>query len=298
MALDDCGDVVTARHGEAPGVRLAAVRGDDGRLPRTAERNTAGVAARALLAAAGRGAAGVELELDKGLPLASGLGSSAASAVAAVVAVDALLGLSAPAAELLAAALEGERAACGAAHPDNAAPSLLGGLVLCRQGEPLELPVPSGLGVAVVHPRLSLATAEARARLGRDLPLATAVAQWADLGAFVHALHTGDLDLLARSLVDRVAEPVRAALVPGFAAVRAAALAAGALGASLSGSGPSTFALVAGAERAPAVAAAMLSGFATAGVDGEVVYAGAVPRRGARVLADGAPSAAVAGSAG
>lgn len=288
MCLGSPGDVVVARRA-VPGdgrelVRLGAIRGDHGLLPRDAERNTATVAARALLEQAGRLGEQLELELDKGLALASGLGSSAASAVAAVVAVDALLGLGASPAELLAAALAGERAACGSAHPDNAAPSLLGGIVLVREGgEIIELPVPEGLAVAVVRPHLALSTKQARRCLPREVPLATAVAQMADLGATVDALHRGDLAALGRSVVDRFAEPARAGLIPGFRAVQRAALDAGALAASISGAGPSIFALCSQAEDASRVGAAMRAAFAAAGHSSDLHH-GAVPRRGARVL--------------
>lgn len=285
MALESPGDSVSARRSERPGIVLARIRGDEGRLPRDPTRNTATVAARALLDAAGRPGEGLVLELDKGLPLASGLGSSAASAVAAVVAVDALFGLGASQTELLAAALAGEEAACGAAHPDNAAPSLLGGIVLVRHdGELRPIPVPQGLAVAVVRPHCALSTKEARRRLPRELPLATVVAQMADLAATIDALHRGDLAALGRSVVDRIAEPVRASLVPGFLAAKAAALEAGALAASISGAGPSVFALCDGAEAAERVATAIAHAFEHAAGLAADRHFGLVPRHGARVV--------------
>ncbi len=289
MALASPGDVVVARRSPRPGVVIAKITGDGGKLPRDPSRNTATVAARALLEAAGRGQEGVVLELEKGLPLASGLGSSAASAVAAVVAVDALFDLGTGAEGLLAAALAGETAACGSAHPDNAAPSLLGGIVLVRQGgEIVPLPVPAGLAVAVVRPHLSLSTKEARRRLPRTLPLATIVAQMADLAATVDALHRGDFAALGRAVRDRIAEPVRSDLIPGFAAAKAAALAAGGLAASISGAGPSVFVLCEGVATAELAAAAMARAFereADLAVD---CHFGLVPKEGARVLKDSA----------
>lgn len=290
MALAGAGDTVAARTAEEPGVRLT-VSGDGGRLPRRAEANTAGVAARALLEAAGRDD-GLELALDKGLPLASGLGSSAASAVAAAVAVDRLLGLGAGTGELLAAAMQGERVASGSPHPDNAAASLLGGIVLSRARadapgglEAIRLPVPAGLAVAVVRPHLEVATAGARRVLPARVALADAVAHSADLAGLVAGLYRGDPELVGRCLVDRLAEPARAGLVRGFAAAKRAALDAGALGASLSGAGPSTFALCASREVAERVGEAMRAAFAGAGVEADLILS-SCDAPGARVLAD------------
>lgn len=275
FALDGWGDMVAARAAAEPGVRLVEIRGDGGRLPLAAEANTAGVAARKLLELApppsDSGPAGVELVLEKGLPLASGLGSSGASGVAAAVAVNAALGLGAGEETLLAAALAAEEVACGAAHPDNVAPALLGGLLLIRPGDPpaiTRLPVSGDLFTAVLHPHAEVSTADARAVLPRSVPLATLTRQAGDLAAMVAGLFQNDDDLIRSALVDHVAEPVRAALTPGFDAVRGAALEAGALGAGLSGSGPSIFALCRGEERAVAAGAAMREALA-AGVDGD-----------------------------
>lgn len=269
-ALEGPGDRVRARRSDRPGVTLAKVEGDRdgegrGRLPRDPGANTASVAALALLEAAGHPGTGVELELFKGLPLASGLGSSAASAVAAAVAVDALLDLGSSREDLLAAALEGERVASGTVHADNAAPCLYGGWVLVRsnqstEGSPVDvvpLEVPGELTVVLLQPELEIVTREARNMLPRALPLSAAVTQWGNLGALVAALHQGDWDLIGRSLVDVVAEPVRSKLVPGFEAAVAAAREAGALGAGLSGSGPSLFALCRGRAVAGQTAAAL-----------------------------------------
>jgi len=279
-------DELVVRRGPAPGVEVVRVHGDDGRLPRDAEHNTAAAAAAAVLARAGA-AIGLALELTKGIPLAGGLGSSAASAVAGALAADALLGAGLGPAELLACALAGERAGCGAGHGDNVAPCLLGGIVLVRGLDPVDavrLPVPAGLAAAVLHPPVELETRAARAALGPSVRLADAVAQWADLGAFVAALHRTDWELLARSLRDHVAEPRRAALVPGFRAVQRAAREAGALGCSLSGAGPSIFALCRGLDRAVSVGDAMRGALAAAtGLEGDLIVA-PIARSGARVV--------------
>jgi homoserine kinase len=260
FAVDGPGDLVAAEERAEPGVIIASLTGDGGRLPRETERNTAGVAARALLERAGLSHRGVALSIEKRMPLASGLGSSAASAVAAAVAVDALFSLGCAPAELLSCALEGEKMACGSAHADNAAPSLFGGFVLVRSNDPLEvveLPVPAGLSCALVRPHVEVETRRARQVLGDSVPLAATVRQCGNIGALVAALFRGDTGLLARSLEDHVAEPKRAGLVPGFRAVQAAARLAGALGCSFSGSGPSIFALCASRESAETVADAM-----------------------------------------
>jgi homoserine kinase len=260
LALEAPGDEVTAhlRPAGAP-VAIDDVVNDGGRLPRDPGRNTAGVAARALLEWVGE-TRGVALTIRKGLPLAGGLGGSAASAAAAVVAVNALVEAHASPEVLVACALAGERIGAGSAHADNIAPAIYGGFVLVRRAEPPEiirLPVPAGLVVVVAHPNLEIETAAARALLGDTVPISAAVRQAANVGALVHALHRGDFDLLARTLDDAIAEPRRAALVPWLADVKRAAVGAGALGAGLSGSGPSIFALCRGRAEAGAVARAM-----------------------------------------
>ena len=285
FALDAPGDEVTARL-TGTGVRIDDILGDGGRLPRDAAKNTAGIAALTLLAKLGE-RRGVALTIRKGLPLSSGLGGSAASAAAAVVAVDAILGSRVPIETLIACALEGERLGAGSAHADNIAPSLCGGLVLVRCPNPpdvVRLPVPAGLSAVVVHPDLEIETAQARALIGDTVRLADAVRQWANLGALVDGLHRGDFALISRSLEDTIAEPRRASLVPGLAVIKRAALDAGALGCSLSGSGPSIFALCASREAATRVAAAMTAAV-RAEIGGDVqTYLSPIASQGARVL--------------
>jgi homoserine kinase len=285
FALDEPGDEVTAALSTA-GVTIAAIEGDGGRLPRDAAKNTAGVAAQALLDRLGE-QRGVSLTIRKGLPLSSGLGGSAASAVAAVVATNALFGGKASRDTMLQCALEGERLGAGSSHADNIAPCICGGFVLVRCSNPpdiITLPVPSGLTAVVIHPDLEIETAKARALLGTTVALSDAVQQWANLGAFVHAVHTGDFALLSRSLEDTIAEPRRAPLVPGLALIKRAAAEAGALGSSLSGSGPSIFALCRGDETAARVAAAMTAAV-KAHIGGEPqTYISRISGQGARVV--------------
>ena len=285
FALASPGDEVTARPVRS-GVSIDDITGDNGRLPRSADRNTAGVAAQALLNLAGE-QRGVALTIRKGLPLASGLGGSAASAAAAVVAVDALFGLGSSIETLVTCALEGERLGAGSAHADNIAPSICGGFVLVRRSHPpdiVRLPVPAGLTAVVVHPDLEIETAMARQLIGDTVSLKDAIQQWANLGALIDGLHRGDFDLISRSLEDRIAEPRRAALVPGLAVIKQAAVDAGALGCSLSGSGPSLFALCRSAADAERVARAMTGAVRTE-IGGETqTYVSSVAPHGARVV--------------
>jgi homoserine kinase len=255
FALEQPGDVVVAVPRERPGVEILDITGDAGRLPREIDSNTASIAAAALLRLTScRG--GVGLIVRKGLPISSGIGSSGASAVAAVVATNDALSLNAPLELLLRSAMEGERASAGTVHPDNVAPAMLGGFVLVRSVDPpdvVRLPLPDGLACAVLQPAIEIETRVARAVLPTMVALRDAVQQWANVGALVAALHSGDLDLLGRAMVDRIVEPHRARLLPGFTHIAAAARAAGAIGCSLSGAGPAMFAVcrsIADAERA------------------------------------------------
>ena len=285
FALSAPGDEVTARFADGA-VRIDDITGDQGRLPRDAARNTASVAAQALLTVLGE-RRGVALTIRKGLPLSSGLGGSAASAVAAVVAVDGLLGAHTPLETLMACAFEGERIAAGSAHGDNIGPAVYGGFVLVRVPNPpdvIRLPVPFGLTAVVVHPDLEIETAKARALLGTTVLLEDAIRQWANLGTLVDALHRSDFAQLSRSLEDTIAEPRRASLVPGFAAIKQAAVDSGALGCSLSGSGPSLFALCRDATAAQAVASAMTAAVIQH-IGGEPqTYVSPIAPHGARVV--------------
>ena len=283
LALTELGDHVRARRVDGKGVTLVEISGDDGKLP-CDETNTASVAAASILRAHAPDA-GVELILAKGLPLGSGLGSSGASAVAAAVAVDAALGLNLPPTTLVEAARGAEAVACGAAHADNVAPCVVGGIVLIPSLAPLRLvslPVPADLWLVVYTPGCSVPTAEARAVLPATVPLAATVTQAARLGLLVDALHKGDLALLGEAVADDIVEPVRAGLIPGYLDAKVACLEAGALACSISGAGPTTFALHSRRERADALLEIMADTYTMAGVPGR----GSVERvgPGARVV--------------
>ncbi len=272
LAIEGAGDRVRARRIDAPHVTVADVRAPDGSrhaaLPSSPGENTASIAAAAFWREHGD-TGGVELRVYKGVPLCSGMGSSAASAVAGAVAANALLDEPLPLAALMPYALEGERFASGGLHADNVAPSLLGGLVLCPPAllpDTVSLRAPAALRAVLVHPDLEVSTAESRQGLARSVSVERWLEQQGYLAAFVAACSAGDIDLLARSLKDVIVEPQRAASVACFEAVRAAALDSGALGCSLSGSGPSMFALV-HATDAAAVGEAMAAACRQQGID-------------------------------
>lgn len=246
FSLDGPGDQVTASLAAEPGVKIDRITGDDGRLSSEPHRNAAGVAAMAVLQQCDR-TIGVSLRLHKGIALSSGMGGSAASSVAGALAVCRLLELDWSESQILLCALEGERAVAGTPHADNAAPCLHGGFVLVRgQGKNIRitpLPVPAGLTCVLIRPHIELETANARQILPDHVPLEDAVKQWGNTAALVAGLYSGDLSLLKESLFDAIAEPVRRAQIPGFLEVKEAALIAGALGCSVSGSGPAMFAI-------------------------------------------------------
>lgn len=263
FALDARGDRVTATRlgDDGPAVAIGTASGV-AEVPLDPARNTAAVAAMAMLASLDLPWR-IRLDLDKGIPLGSGLGGSAASAVGAVVALNALLPAPLPPRALLPFALAGEAAASGTPHADNVAPCLCGGLQAVlpdEHGGPpssVAVPLPAGIHCALAVPRLRIDTRQSRQALAETVPLRRFVQQTAHLACFVAACASGDLALLGRCLRDVVIEPQRSAAIPGFSAMQAAALAAGALGCSIAGSGPALFAWTEGAPRAEAVLAAM-----------------------------------------
>ncbi len=293
FALERPGDTVTANHSLTPGITITEITGDGGALPTDSARNTAAVSATALLKyliARDRSAyssVGVTLSIKKGLAIGSGLGSSSASTVGGVLATNQLLGSPLSRAELLPFAIEGERVACGAGHADNVAPCLLGGFVLIRSYSPLDviqLPCPTKIAVAVVSPQLELRTADARKILKRSVPLESAITQWGNVAALVAGIYRNDPDLMGRALADAIIEPERGQLISGYAEVKNAALEAGALGSSISGSGPAIFALCRNRETAEQVSIAMAKAFRNAaGVD-SISYTSDINTTGAAIV--------------
>lgn len=292
FAIAEPGDTVTAKLSSTPGVRISSISGDNGRLPREAERNTAGVSVQALLKHLtqkdpGRyGSLGIELDLSKGLPIGSGLGSSSASTVAAVLAANELLDSPLSRRELLPFAMEGERIACGAAHADNVAPALLGGFVLIRSYAPLDvvlLPAPSSAWTTVLSPELELKTQDARKVLKKNVTLESAISQWGNVAALVAGIYKNDIALMGRALEDKIVEPERALLIPGYNDAKRAALESGAAGCSISGSGPSLFALSESQTTATNIGEAMKIAFTAIGV-ASTAYVSQVNSQGATVL--------------
>jgi homoserine kinase len=262
------GDRVTVRRIAERVVRIVAVHGAEAPLPFEPARNTAGAALIALRNALAL-PFGFEIEIDKGLPYGSGMGGSAASAVAALVAANALLDRPLARRALYPHALDGEAVASGSHHGDNVGPMLLGGLVLATRNTLVSIPVPANLRAVLVHPHAVIETRAARAVLEGPYELASFVAQSANLGELIAGCFTSDFDLIRHGLDDVLIEPRRRALIPGFAAVKQAALDTGALGAGISGAGPSLFAWCASDAIANACARAMREAFARAGLDSD-----------------------------
>jgi homoserine kinase len=270
FAIQGTGDMVTVSTGRESRGDEIKLSGPYGHLiPAARNKNTAGVAVDAFLAATGNQGLKPDISLEKNMPLGSGLGSSAASSAAAVFAVNKLLGDLLPVNELIPFAMEGERVACGTAHADNVAPSLLGGFVLVRSYNPLDIiriTCPDDLYCAVIHPHIELKTSDSRRILKKDIPINDVIKQSANAAGFMVGLLKCDYELLGRSIHDLLAEPKRTQLIPGFETARRSALEAGAIGCGISGSGPSMFALCKGKASAVTVAEAISGSFSGEGL--------------------------------
>lgn len=260
LCIGGLGDVVEAAVVDEPGVHIRDVSGDGNRIPRTSHDNTAAVAAQAVLNCTGA-SIGIELSIEKGIPLGSGIGGSAASAVAGAWAANLLLGHPLRRTELVPAVLDGEAGADGARHGDNVLPALLGGLVLVSSSNPTEyrrVELSEHMSIALLLPEVQVLTRDARDILPETVTLRDAVHNASQVAFLVDALRTGDWSAAGRAIMqDRLVEPVRARLLPCYQAVREAALEAGAHGCAISGSGPAMFALVEDGPQAEAVAQAM-----------------------------------------
>ncbi|MHB9784495.1 homoserine kinase [Stenotrophomonas maltophilia] len=267
-AIAGIGDTVSVRRIDEPVVRIAAIRGSAVKLPLEAAGNTAGAALLSLREGLGLGY-GFELEIDKGIPFGSGMGGSAASCVAALVAANALLDAPLPRAALYPHALDGEAVASGGRHGDNVGPLLAGGLALCTADRVVPVPVPACWHSLLVHPHAVLETRRARQALQGSYELREFVAQSANLALVLSGCHRGDATLVRAGLRDVLIEPRRAGLIAGFEAARDAALSAGAMGAGISGAGPSVFAWFEDAMQAQAAAGQVRAAFAAAGFDSD-----------------------------
>ena len=288
FALEGAGDKVTVSVTDKPVENKIKLIGKYGELvPADKERNTAGVAAYSLLRAVGMEKISVEITLEKNLPVGSGMGSSAASSAAAVFALNHLLGNPLTTTELIPFAMEGERAACGTAHADNVAPSLLGKFVLIRSYDPLDiisLNVTARLFCVLIHPHVEVKTYDARRVLRKDFPLSIVTRQSANTAALTAGLLTEDYDLIARSMTDLLAEPRRTMLIPGFEKAKRSAMEAGAIGCGISGSGPSIFAFCRNIEDAVKIAGAIQEAFfLNAGLESDRIIS-SLNAPGARII--------------
>jgi homoserine kinase len=284
VAFTGKGDRVRAETVASSGVRVVSV--SDSRIPTSASRNTAAIAASAVLRRTGS-ALGLDLTLEKGLPLSGGMGGSAASAVAGALAADAALGASLSFEHLLEAALEAETVAAGR-HLDNVAPALLGGAVLVVTQDPprfARVRVASGLVLVLATPGYGVETVRARAVLPTGVPRADAIAQASALAGLLLGLERGEDELVRASMCDRIAEPARASLYPGYAEARTAAMAAGALGVVVSGAGPTVVAIAREAA-SRAVAEALVGGYHRLGIEA-TAHEARVDETGARVESRG-----------
>lgn len=284
LALDYPGDEVIVKKTDSKKVVITACHNAEN-LPLATNENVAGVAVVALLEKLGSDQ-GFEIELTKGVKPGSGIGSSAASSAAAVIAVNHLLGNPFTRKELVEFAMQGEKCATGVAHADNVAPSICGGFTLVRSYEPLDIikiDSPEELWATVIHPQLEVKTRDARRVLKGGIDLKKAITQWGNVGGLIAGLYSKDYDLIGRSLVDVVIEPIRSILIPGYENVKKASIKAGALGCSISGSGPSIFALSKGKENALKVKEAMGEIYNEYGVDYEI-HVSQVNSEGARIV--------------
>src|SRR5690606_25230465 len=278
------GDRVTARRIPEREVRIAAITGTSEELPKEAERNTAGMAVLSMVRELELDF-GMELTIEKGIPLGSGLGGSAASAVAAVVAANALLPEPLDKLRLLKFAMKGEAVASGSVHVDNIAPSLFGGLVLTvgiDNPNVKQIPVPSTVRCVLVHPHMVLNTREARSILSKSVSLSDVIWQTANISGFITGCFTGDLQLIRESLEDVIIEPQRQVLIPGFQAVKQGAMSNGALGCSISGAGPTVFAWCE-EQHAERVRDAMVAGFTAQNMDSDA-WISTLDAVGARIV--------------
>ncbi|WP_374166452.1 homoserine kinase [Arcticibacter sp. MXS-1] len=286
FAVNAPGDEVIMRRKETPGVSIKKITGDEGRLPLDAEKNTVSASVQHYLRHIGREDVGVEIELHKKMPIGSGLGSSSASTVAGLFAINTLLNSPLSRQELVPFAMKGEELACGSGHADNVAPALLGGFVLIRSYDPLDiikLPYPESLYCAIVFPEVDVPTRDARRMIRSKVLLKDAVVQWGNVAGLVTGLFMKDIELMARSMKDVLVEPVRSILIPDFEKLRETALKAGAITFGISGSGPSVFSFAkdeAAAHHIVEMLQAHLSGMKI----GSLGYVSAINGEGPKVL--------------
>ena len=283
LCLDTIGDEMVVRKVDKKGVRITKIEGF--KLPFETELNVAGVSALAMYQEL-QPDCGFEIEIKKNIKPGSGIGSSAASAVGSVYGINALLGSPLNKTQLTQFAIKGEALASGSEHADNIAPALFGGFTLVKSVSPLEIlqiPSPDNLYVTIIHPQIEIKTAISRAILPKNVPLEDAINQWANVGSFIHSLHTSDYPLMQRSFHDVIIEPHRSKLIPYYNGVKQQTLNVGALGTNISGSGPSIFSLCEGIENANKVRDVMRNIYSNTGIEFDV-HVSKINTQGVKVI--------------
>ncbi|RFZ82841.1 homoserine kinase [Mucilaginibacter terrenus] len=286
FAVNEPGDEVVMRMTNTPGITISKITGDNGRLPLNPLKNTVSVSVQHYLNSIDRTDVGVDIELHKKMPIGSGLGSSSASTVAGLFAIKTLMGDETDSSTLLPFAMKGEEMACGHGHADNVAPALMGGFVLIRSYEPLDvvrLPHPPGLWCAIVFPDVDVPTREARQIIRNKINMKDAVTQWGNIAGLVSGLFMQDIDLIGRSMQDVLVEPVRSMLIPDFYYMREMAMELGAVSFGISGSGPSVFAFTKNEQTARRVTAKLQQHLTKIGI-GSYTYVSTINDKGPRVI--------------
>ena len=285
FALDYPGDEIILRKNNSGKINIKEIKGDNGKLPHDPDKNSASAVIKSFLQHL-KLKPGIDIYLNKKMPLGSGLGSSAASSVAAAFAINTLLDSPLNIKEVLKFAMYGEKVACGSEHADNVAPALYGGFVLIRSYDPLDvikLPAPDQLFASVIHPQIEIRTKDARDILKKEIQLKNAIKQWGNVGGLISGLYKSDYDLIGRSMEDHIIEPIRSILIPGYPEVKNAALKSGVLGCGISGSGPSVFTLSKGKQTAEIAGEKMVEEFKNIGIESDI-YVSKVNNQGPIVL--------------
>src|SRR6201996_1270968 len=286
FAVNEPGDEVIMRLTDKQGINISKITGDNGRLPLDPAKNTVSVSVQHYLQSVGREDIGLDIELHKKMPIGSGLGSSSASTVAGLFAIKTLLGDDTDVANLLPFAMKGEEMACGHGHADNVAPALMGGFVLIRSYEPLDvvrLPHPKDLWCAIVFPDVDVPTREARQIIRKNIPMKDAVTQWGNIAGLVSGLFMQDIDLMGRSMKEILVEPVRSMLIPDFYKMREIAIGLGAVSFGISGSGPSVFAFTRDEQTARNITQKLQAHLTGIGI-GSNTYVSTINDKGPRVI--------------
>tara|TARA_B100000242_G_scaffold124898_1_gene87982 strand:- start:107 stop:1036 length:930 start_codon:yes stop_codon:yes gene_type:complete len=283
LCLETIGDYMEITKSKKKGIYITSIIGE--KVPYDVKKNVAGVASEALIDSLNPDF-GFEIKIDKKIKPGSGIGSSAASSVGAVVGINYLLGNPFKPEELIPYALEGEKLACGSEHADNVAPAILGGITLVRSTKPIDiikLPIPKNLKAVIIHPKIEIKTADARKVLDKSIPLEKASQYWANLGAFVSSLYENNYELMKKSIVDNIIEPKRSQLIPMFDSLKQIANDNDSIGCGISGSGPSVFSLANGLKTAKIINNSFKKIYKETGIPFET-YVSDINKSGVKIL--------------